>query len=277
MPGLIKPAQWALTPGLVDPKWGWFWARAVFAAPIWEGAGNIRDYTPHKLDLPPSVTPATWETSLRGHVVRSNSGSEAFQTTTPEYLKLGFPVTVFMGITRVSAPTINAALFGVLPNDSGASPFTSFIFGSSGTATRVRFDINNGGSFKALFNSLDAMNCSVGETCDYGVIIKSGDSTAYLNGVLAATDASTFSDPTFTSTSLTTFGDGVNAARDAGVDFHYGYILDGECSEAQLQQVAADPWGMFRMADEVGVVIVPAAVGAFDTFAKRLCMMNFGE
>ncbi len=276
MPRLIKPAQWALTPALVDPKWEWFWRKAVFAAPLWEGGGNVQDQTPNRVSLPPSVTPATWETSSRGRGIRSNANSESFQITTPDYLKIGWPASIFCGITRLGSNSTNAALFGLLYSNNGANPFTSIMMGHA-ASSEVRGEINSGGSFRNMFSDDPALDCPTGETHDYAMVFKSGDSSAYRDGILAATDGVGLSDPTYASTSLVTFGDGVNASRTPNCDFHYGYILDGECTAGQVKQIADDPHGPFRMLDEVGVVIVPAAVGAFNTFAKRLCMMNFGE
>lgn len=249
--GLIKPGLWAFDPAFTNPEFRWFWDKAVYASSNWEGTGNIYDGVSN-IKLPPSSTPATWIKTPTGWAIRIDANSEGFQVTAPISTRLDWPLTMFMGMTRNTASIVaQGVIFGILHNSTASDPFVSYEFSNANTSGLLQLAINSGGSLK-IFLSTTEFTCPVGETHDFAAILKSGDSSPWVDGVRltgsSGTDA--LSTPTFGASALLTFGNGIFSANHPSADVHYGYILKGECTAEQIAQVARDPYGMFEMQDD---------------------------
>ena len=253
----IKPGRGAFDRTNIAPEWGWFHEQAVSAIIGWESAGAVYDYSSRVL-LNGFSSPLIRATPT-GLAMNLVGAGDAFQTLAPESVRIPYPLTMFCGFTPTNSSTSGAPIFGVTENDADASPFASYFFQSRGNV-RVGVRANQAGSAKLMFNSTGPLFVG-GEIMHLAVTLVSGRQEIFNKGASVAVETQFLgTTASFTATSLLTFGAGTfNATQIASGDYHYGYILKGCLTDAQISMVARDPYGMFRQAP-LNVGRVPAAV-----------------
>ena len=264
-PSQIKPPMWAVTPGMVDPEWGWFWQRLVFGVILWEGQGNPRIYGS-------SITADTFFTMT----VDSGSGEYVGGT---RGLTMDFPVTsagtiaitnktLVLGLDDPDRVTYFASV--LIPTGSGRKD----ILGSNDVSgvpaweldiTNTRMNIIIPGVF--VYQSSDGVY-TAGAHATMGYSRNgsgSGNHTGYVNGALVgiATDAT---NSYLDSAAERLLGQRVNGTQafDTG-QIDCVYILDGDIGASCHLKLAIDPSGPFRMAEEARVVYDLVAAAAVPT------------
>ncbi len=271
-----KPDRWGWQPGLVERKWRRATQNLLLFMPMWDASGH--DLSPRNRNLTPDFESGapTGATSTRGRCVDFN-GSQSFSTPS--------------SLINVGAPTGEArfTIACVWEHDAfgSGSDQDVLIRRARAAVDGFSFEIDDSllmGNANHAANSITASNTlttgvvyagifSFDEVKNESRLIYLGDDGSFEN-ILNTTATGAYSD----------VGSGPSSfvgSRNQGADTLDGrmYILAmwrDYFEEQQCLEWIDDPFGMLRL-DEVAVVIVPAVAGAFDTFAKRLCMMNFGE
>ncbi len=272
---LPSKAKWGFDRGLVDPKWDWFWDMAVFAAPIWEGGGSVYDFV-RRVEIPLHSTPATWSSATGALGLLMDANREAAQATTPAHVKIGWPVTLCHGYTKTSTydSSFNA-IFGVSWDSANTDPFTSFLIARDNVGLTLTANLNHGGTNLNLGANLGTTP-ALGAHNNYAWILDQGSQELWRDGELRVTNDNALSggDPTFDSTSLITFGDGVRSARHPHGVVDYGYILSGFPNQHQAKMITLDPLGPFTMREDL-IGFVAAVGGATSLIIPRSVIYNF--
>ncbi len=284
MPGLIKPARWALTPAFVDPKWGWFYP-TFYNFPFWDAYDYGR-----RIQLTSVGTPSLVGAES-GQAIDFDGTGDYFRHITSEgtaELLKDWSLTFYFQTTK----TTQQSMVGVFNSGTGTAWNCTLNHDEDGNSiegkisVQVRTDSGNssqmrGATTSAISNLTDGKPHIV--TCMGQKVLGSPDGIQiYFDGVKQAITYSVSSPAVDLSNLGFDLGVAVRNIRDSfdipfGGQIYYIAVQARRLSEEQVTQLHADPFGPFRMSDEVGVVVVPAVAGDFDTFAKRLCMMNFGE
>ena len=250
-----KPRKWIVSPGLVNPEWRWAWHGLQFAAPLWEGAAEPYD----------SVlgTPANANTAM-GAWGTNNAGAIAIfdNTELVEWDPRGRSIT--------GGYTIGVVV--QMDGDSSWNSFGGLFAKNSDLSSNVSTSIQRNGGSDVL---IVFHNNSVGTTLTTAisdltttphVLVVTYDAVSntlidYLDGVQKGSRG-------FTSSVDPTAGAGpykINTERTGTAEGSGKYIAvchwDFVFSARQALLWSRAPLDMFRMVDEVGVVIVPAVVG----------------
>ena len=273
--GVQKPIRWPIDPNRVAPEWRWFWKAAVSACVCWEQGGVVYDYAARVL-LPKNATP-DWVATPRGIAIDLNSNGDSFQVVTPTSVRVGYPLTIFTGFTPdlATQPTAHATMYGTHYNTAGTSPFASWYFVVNASRNAVRVSCNTAGTLRTIFAS-GGPAFVAGARMDMAVTLEDGDQVIYNNGAVVASETQALAAaPNYASDSLLTFGDGVTAARYPDGQFHYGYALKGKVSVDNIEKLARDPNGPFRMGAVPPVFAFTPAVAA-DAIMNQLQSGNVG-
>ena len=255
-----KPSRHAFDRARVRPEWRWFWESAVSAVIGWEHAGAVFDYESRAL-LNGFSSPLMRATPS-GLAMNLVSASDAFQTTAPNSVRVGYPLTMFFGFTPTGASaSAHSTMYGVTHNNAASSPFASYTFAMSSDGNNMRVSCNTAGTLRTIFNASGPPLTS-GAIMHLATTLKDGAQQIFKDGAFVASDTQALAAaPTYAATALLTFGDGAFAVRVGSGDYHYGYTLAGALTNSQIAMIARDPYGMFRQ-DLLSVGRVPDAVAA---------------
>jgi hypothetical protein len=263
-----KPRQWAFSPALVASDWDWFWDKVTIAVPLWTGAG-IREFPiwgrrgwvdetapdqEHKSVYLNSGL--TWEAGRGGPGVRQNSDGEtfrlggnlvAFQRFEGRHVDFSTDteISFFCLVDVVSYGAGNPGFWRT--GGTNESNGTTFLIKSGANGLWARWNGTNG-----FRNTTDALPTGLNS---FGCSMKSGDQRGYINGVKKETSAITGT-PTGRGKEVFNIGGqgGDNGDEELCSDgvFHCFYLFDRFLKDSQHQALANDPFGPFRMADDVG-------------------------
>lgn len=249
----VKPAQWPLTPALVDPKWGWIHKHATRLLPFWGGGGVPRDYSSNKATITQSGTAASWGAGVRGSVFD-------FTGVTTK-LDLGNAVDVlpstdrgtFLFVRRLTDQLLrNATSFGS-ENIAIDDRVACFLPWSSGGGTYF-FDWGN--------PNVDGRAEKTGIGKDSGpvetIAFVAGPAglRGFQNGIVIASN---------TVAAMRSHGTTEHFFINGGIDdgdlqeVLFFAVLDYEATDQEIAQWHDDPFGSIRMLDEVGAVILPVS------------------
>ena len=196
---------------------------------------------------------------------------------TPTSVRIGYPLTIFTGFTPdvATQPTAHATLFGTTYNTAASSPFVAWYFVVNAARNKVRISCNTAGTLKTIFATTGPAFVA-GTRMDMAATLEDADQVIYNNGVVVASETQALAAaPNYASDSLLTFGDGVHAARYPDGQFHYGYALEGKVSVDNIEKLARDPYGPFRMGAVPPVFAFTPAVAA-DAIMNQLQSGNVG-
>ncbi len=272
MPGLNKPAPWGHTQAFVDPKWGPLLASNIGLWPFWRiGSPQVEDLSLNRNSADITFgAGGEWQVGPEGPVLHLagaggvNTGIADFQDGTTLMCEAGQQWTVVVRDKQIAddngtmickgGDEATDRIFQIFWQETGGPHAPSVIL--RGTQTQLQLGLNDG-TFHTHFVTWD------GATAEY-----SNDGVENLTTLSVGT-ASNSSEPI-------RFGErGGTGFRLTG-DLSFVEIYNRAISAAEKELIHDDLTGRTRMLDEVGVVVIPVT-GAFDTFTKRLCMMNFGE
>lgn len=242
---MMKPSMWAVTPGLVDPKWRRLWAHAHLVIPIWEhGGGTIFNYGRHKTTLTLNSLP--WQPSDFGIGVEQADDGDLI-TLSPVLSIAGWSeFTFFCHYTFKTDGVGNPGFWRSL----GGNTFNLL---RSGNGPWIRWDGDE------LF-----LNTSWGSLGDVGtksVGFSVGQTTqsAYLDGGQKVTRTGSVTWPTGTNADIDQFGENGSTEHINGI-WGVIYVLDTQFTDNEHLDLALDPFGPITMADEVPAIIGAAAV-----------------
>ena len=249
---LIKPQQWGVDPGQVDPEWKWFWKDATAVVPFWEGGGVPQNLVPGK----PTITETAntvWGPGRVGVQKEITSTARRFWAlgTTLDMCSLTAGSIL---IVRRKVDTTNRAssLFGIDHADRLHShcPFSD---------GNVYWDW-------AGASGDDRVTWSDYVTTDdvevWGFTAGPLGHAIYYNGVVQVSNAVA---ATARSDTID-FHIGDGAAETDLQEFYFAAVFDVEVTAAQVAQWSADYFGPVRRFDDAALF---AVVGDINTAEKR--------
>lgn len=249
MSGPLKPAHWGFNAGLVAPKWQWVWRDLVLAVPLWEGGGNnVFDVVNRQLH-PVDFAAGSWSTDERGIALDFPNANDNIDLGSPSYLNLTDPLTV------VYAGTSNLT--------SGSTRHITGFYQSGGAFPGWAAVIRSASDTMQFWDGNTWRNSNVAVSGGFQVLgyTHTGPTIEfYIDGVNVFSDTgAVFAISSFTGTKvLFNQSNKVNALRaKASAFFLWKRIL----TDAEHSQIAKDPYGPFRMRDDVGVVQAGVGIG----------------
>lgn len=275
-----KPDEWAFNKGLVDPIWNWWWDIVIFACPFWT-QGFRTEWGMSEIDL---VTSLYLETALDGDPpvgYITTSQGVALRLNANDALSFSSP-----------AETIPATQFDMTLEYIGANPSvglrTGIGWGQAANTTdrySIGFDGNtdvaafgritaasantNASSTETFLNPLEAVHM-------IGIERNSASAEIWVNGALVGTDTTDkVSKAEFTRLG---FGEFVDSSPDdrGGERILMNAALSRALTPVEIAMRSADPWGPFRMADEIAVLGVAAAPPTGNPLASSLMLSGVG-
>lgn len=255
-PSLIKPPMWALSPGLVAPEWGWFWSAADFVLPLWERGGFSFPLGKKSTLLSPSLLGSpVWENNQLNF-----NGTDQGQIIDGDIRDYAVdPFTIIMRFRTTE--TDNGVVFGGAGNSAGGSQHLAIFQNQEPSSA------NSG--LKFILREEDGSS-----------VVRGSTTTAHRDGKdhIAIVTWDTSPSPSLLQFWLdetrlnTPADDGIMNAPSVFNRRALGFLrrstnvlfancgislwaeLDQAISTTQRLQITRDPFGPFRMADEVGVV-----------------------
>lgn len=227
--GRQKPPPWAqLDPDSPKAK------GLVFAGLCTEGSGGPVDLVGR---LPLTLKgAASWDVGAGSAVrrlVTSAAGAGADAVVPPPF-KLQPPITIVWKGTRLGTPTNSSGLFGVCHNTGNSAPFLSYSVNvDPGTATSIRLEFNNAGSFA---NGATVAGLSNGPIW-FAATFAPGSQALYLNDprTPAGTGSNALTSITYGATASVYFGNFPGVSRNPNVAHEYGLIYGRLLSAAELE------------------------------------------
>lgn len=265
-----KPAFWALTPGLVDPIWNWFWGPTLSSAGIiWAGGGNPYDFVSKKFTT--LISAAEWKADHRGLAIELNDASrngETIELTGRSGMLDGLTTFTYAIYFRwIGSASGNEDSLGIHWSDMQG------VFASK--RILVRYDSNNKqldffthtGVDQGFAASAD-LSDALPHTCVFRYDIGTANKTIWLDGIkIGSTTQSGALTSTADARHPEVFGGHLvtQGVSDSPRIEGYSWVFDERpWTDAEIVQWSRDPFGPFRMLDEVGVVVVPAVGGISD-------------
>lgn len=249
----VKPEMWPIEPSLVAPEWGWFWKTPPRRSYIfWEGMGKATDFGQAKNQTFIFNQNTGWRNSKVGlgidtmtTDVRSrhnyvNTGDDA-ELTAPTALMIvaGF---IFKGVQGGDGRLVSK---GQIEWDLGHSSGDDLRF-------RIRLD---GDSISVNRGAL-----TVGNYYDAVGVWTGANINSYLNGIVTGSDVAATGTPDSGSAWPEIFLGASSAINDTSTNgnfnISYLHIWPSEPIPASIvaKQFARDPFGPFRMFDDIPVL-----------------------
>ncbi len=247
-----KPASWNLNSALVDPEWEWFYRRGIEGIkifhPTWEGGGAPRDVIGQNHGTLGNTPPA-WKGGRAGLTLEYDDSVDQENNwyTVADGSDLTFP-----------AGNWTLAWYMSIPDSSGVAFQYFHSWGGAGVNPSINvFEIESTGVFKAILNSgadLSPITSSIAPFSGYKLIVlrkfAANEARFYIDGVQnhASYDGQN-------SLGEVNRSDALNIGRrsDASTTRYFGGDLswwakwDRDIGEAAIAQLAANPFGPFRM------------------------------
>ncbi len=242
-----KPARWAFTRGLVAPGWGWFWESCLLCFPLWGKQGDPIDLVSKQLKARAADTGAgpVWATTPFGPAldyIRANRDFIDIPLTLDNYS--GATSTLQILCSYDSYDSGGSVLFGT---NSGTSKFwqiqaddVAFVGGGTNFAISPAVTFTDGIVRHLTFRE------------------GGGTKELFVNGVQHGTRTQT--------TSMSTGAKNFALGKWLGGNQwdHDGKIISASFhsiafTDAQIRQLACDPFGPFRMFDDIPAWLAVAA------------------
>lgn len=270
----VKPAQWPLTPVLVDRKWKWYWSPTLSSTGIiWEGGGNPYDFISKKFTT--LINAPEWKGTRRGIGLELNDASrngETIELTGRNTMLDGLETFTYAIYFRwIGSSSSDKDTLGLAWNNRQGTNE------SSGQRILVRYDSLNkelGFNTKPSTEVGGVKSADLSDAEPHAIVFRfdfpNGTQTIWLDGVNLG--------------SVGTPGGALISTADARYPEVFGGHavtelttqsprVEGYCwafdnrawADAEIVQWSRNPFGPFRMLDEVGVVIVPAVGGNTET------------
>ena len=262
---IVKPQQWAFSPGLIAPEWRWFHRDALSILPLWDASIGTSDpydiarklFAQLTID---AINHTTWTETEFGRAVFSTHRNNS---PTPGTLADGLdfssnPISVSAGsdFTFIFHGIIDS-IFG---NNGGFWRSGSSNFGPN-------FNIFNASQRRpwVRWNGIDILKITSGQDFNLGTVvslvfrIKSGASVDFwVDGIEKHSATHTQSTPSFS-----IYHVGLQASGSEAVYCKYAMLgfWSRAWSDNEIVVWSRNPFGPFRMADDPPIWQVAAAGG----------------
>ncbi len=249
-----KPDRWGFDPGLIAPEWYWFWKDLQVCYPLWEGIGDARDLTGNGHVGVLSVQ-APWVSGVSGHAYNNEPSLGNLQLTPPWDFVDDRAISCFL---FMDLKVIEAASHGFWRTRSSSGGNTFFIT-NEGAGMWIR-----GGGTDLIKNSFTLEAGLV----SYGMAMASGDTRVYMNGINRGSSSTTFTWPSGIESELHNLGfqfDNIEPTRfEMAADYFAAYFWNRLLSDAEFGLLHHDPFGPFRMVDDIDKNVLSSEVVAAD-------------
>lgn len=267
-PSLIKPPMWALQSALVDPEWRGLWSRSIIAVPNWEKDRAPFDYIGRVLSDTSGLVQPNWKANDLGVVTR-HSGSSSTSAGTARGFRLvarsnmDVSELTFMAVAKLNVATTNSQhLFN---RGSGTAGSWVIFRRSIADGSSIRGQIRvNGGTVRQATIASNALPAN-GTQCLFAITYKAPTITTHciplVGGALVqATESTGGTLDTGTGNLYLGCHPNTQGIADWHDDVSYWFVSARVFPLEELQKVARDPFGLFRMVDEAAL-FVPAVGG----------------
>ncbi len=262
---LKKPDRWELDPSLVAPEWQYLWSIARSGLAVWEGGGSsIYDYAQREAATYSAVSGGIfWQIGKFGWRANGLIASQRF-VSIPNVGRIANDteatifITVNLGVWTANHPVLTI-------NDSGTN---NNIFRIQTTGTTGQLQILNKDTADNYRFTVDVTTEGAALNMPFVLAFRVGPSgnQVYVNGIPLTGTYSTGSagSPEWLSvlSNLDKWELLIQRLTSTVAADHriisYFHVFRG-LPDALIEKVSRDPFGLFRMADEVGVVIAGAA------------------
>lgn len=293
-PSLIKPPMWTVSPGLVEPKWGQFHRDCVGAWLLNEGVDtslfsgiidwNLRRKNFRQIDNTSGDITAVVSTSGRALSFSGDNTNDRLQLgSITASNPLSLSQTPAAGrFTIICRAQINTSPFAPRFIDksnagNGKNGYSFAVLTTGGNTDRLTLTHQNsaGSQQGQFFSPNNFVQKHATNAATYAVRVNStieadffrSDSEAFATNIVKATVANTTGNPWFgivSDTADCAIGNWNHTLdRMWAGRIEFVYIFDAWLTDYEIKRVFLDPFGPFRMADEVGVVVGLLAVGPF--------------
>lgn len=250
----MRPAEWNITPALTPTEFRWVWQDPLIAVAFWEGQARPYDHVQGQLsDVTTGVwTPEGFQTDGVTNQLEWRGPEKYNNYPTDEVCIAAFVRRDGLGETSGRIFDLGSNNIGV--NRSGGSTTSNQVLvRTSGGTNVITIDIvpDDGQFYLVSLRFSEALGIFDGHLIDRaGKIIDSSSGTPNVGtpNVGGVNEG----------VSLGSQGSG---AFNSNHTFAAFYAWNRIKIVAQLQQLARDPHGPFRMVDEIGVVIALPVVG----------------
>lgn len=212
--------------------------------PVAETAGDAVDIV-NAFRLPPqnNVRRAASPTGLGGLCEGNLVG---FNATTPNHLKITYPVTIACLFRQLSQPSGSSTFFGVTFSNADNSPYLGYALGyNNGAPPQLHLQGNSAGAYFAQLSTTTSTSILGLQSSVVGVITPTAR-TLYLNGAVISSSTTATSNPAYSGTSTTGLGYYSGPSRSAGMLVQCGGIWNRELSPSEIELFYADPFGICR-------------------------------
>jgi hypothetical protein len=248
--------MWALQRALVAKKWGWFWEGARVVLPLWEGGGDV-------FDKANGLQGANNNLSWRGGSPEYNAiNGEQFTFANSPIFDEAAPQLTLAALVTVNFTQTDFVTRSIIDNtvDNADGYRLFFSAGVDDFRFRLPFNTQNLDTVGASFVAGDVLHI-VGTYDGPNLLMTIYYKNLTTGQILLNTLATGTNNVQPTGDPLLI---GESSSGDGPWDglIHMVYIGYRTWSESQVLAHRRDPFGPFRMADEVGVVVgLPVAVG----------------
>lgn len=241
---MAKPSSWSANQAGVDPAWQWAWDDLVAALPLWEGSGTtVHEYIGNTDSTLQGG--AAWETMTDG------DGAVRF-TATGEYVNvpIGVSPTTFTIIAVVEIVGTNLAdetNIVTMSNDGGNSPseYSGGLFiQTTGALRAYGYD-----GTQRFANGSTVL--STGTTYVLGITWnEAGGLKGWVDGVNDGTVATVDAHYTSWSSGPVLHLGGATSDTTSAPNHRIAAVSmwDVRLTDEQIEDIAADPWGMYTQA-----------------------------
>ena len=183
-----------------------------------------------------------------GFVGQANN-AEAIATT-PDYLKLVLPLTIVCRFTYLTTPGVNTQLFGVIHNNTFASPFFSYGFGVD-SGGFLELQMSSGGSPNSWEGSVSYRRTGASFVGRPSTVIgrMNGSGGSPAQGAWLHFDADqgdfgslALGNPSYGATSLIQMGIGQGLNRNPQVCVEYGLIYNRFLNQSEVALFRDNPY-----------------------------------
>lgn len=250
-PSLIKPAQWAVTPGLVAPEWRWFWRDVGACYPFWNDL-RITDLVSGETESPQGSEQATrfsYVGGLRGTGIARTTGGGG-----NAYFAANSGITQNQ-YTLMSVATITA--------DVNNKAFIDDDAGSSNRKFQFRTNTAEAAQFIPFNTSNSAFSATGTTTLSTNVVIArvlGNIGSIWVDGINEA-EVTISGTPNTPNARVRLFDRKIAGfVPFSGTQFMVA-LFNSALSDHEIRMLSRDPFGPFRMFDEARVVYALPAVG----------------
>ena len=271
-PNRKPPALLPFPPGLIAPEWGWFWKKAVFVVPLWEGGGRPRDI---------AINPRAQQLvgTLSGNAMWEGRSGIGFAAGADDRVDFGTVNMIGPGannkltvevLTSVNGTSVDQALFSNGPVTNLAGDSNWFLWWDKAAAISSRTDTVSFGVVDAsddLLSRVEGSNnlLTAGEVTHIVAQFQQTPETLklYINGVLDQEDTDLNGvNPDNIEIEPLQLG-AAGSAKELDGSIGLAVVYWDFLTPREILKRARDPFGPFHTRSLP--LFIPSAIDTFDT------------